>query len=348
MVNRVWILGAGFSVPLGGPLLRDLLSMRTWKRHRASGQLSGHPWGQPWAAVYVLYHYGRDFPEGYCFDQPGDTLGRGEKHFTHAEDFLVRLEEDDWDFFAELWAGAGKAMSVELGDLFPREKLLRAARFLLAIDTQDYLERADVMSSTWGPYQRWARCLNDQDAVVTFNYDTVVERVKGMLNIAGIGSDMTNAVPMLCKLHGSVDWELDEHGVIHRGDYNAIIKTSAAGPLIGIPGKSKDEFGDKPPWHRTRAALTEASEVYIMGYSLPPSDAASRDLILRALTLNTSSKLDITLVLGDDERASHRLESMLGYALRGLVNQPKIHNTKLFVEDFMDAYALRLNRPGQR
>jgi len=58
------------------------------------------------------------------------------------------------------------------------------------------------------PINRWAEAVGERDAVVTFNYDTLVERALAGLNKPwnhGIERKGHNGTPVF-KLHGSIDW----------------------------------------------------------------------------------------------------------------------------------------------
>ena len=86
----VWIIGAGFSRPLGGPLLTDLFS---WKSERdlearypkdRFPRLHGHvPQTARW-----LFHYGTRFDQG----KPRYYIADGEALWQDAEGFLDYLD----------------------------------------------------------------------------------------------------------------------------------------------------------------------------------------------------------------------------------------------------------------
>src|SRR5690349_5186392 len=75
-IKRVWIVGSGFSRPLGGPLLADLFSRRFQTRVAARFPTLGH--APETIELYEFFHF-----------------GLREKHFEHAEDFLVLLDDPD-------------------------------------------------------------------------------------------------------------------------------------------------------------------------------------------------------------------------------------------------------------
>src|SRR5688572_12853913 len=92
MTKRVWILGAGFSRPLGGPLLNDVLSLKSWHRLVARWPkiFAQASLSRSMSQVYRLYRFGTTFKEGTAtcrgHNSPGEHL------FEHAEEFLVFLD----------------------------------------------------------------------------------------------------------------------------------------------------------------------------------------------------------------------------------------------------------------
>src|SRR5260221_4827914 len=68
MAKVAWILGAGFSAPLGGPLLKGLLTPSAWHQVK-------HEYGTRFPSVFrlegawasTLYQYGRKFEVGDLF-----------------------------------------------------------------------------------------------------------------------------------------------------------------------------------------------------------------------------------------------------------------------------------------
>src|SRR6187402_940335 len=165
MAKRVWILGAGFSRALGGPLLADMLSMRSWQRLKArwSGMFeverlfqTGHQ-----SLVYALYHYGRNCPEGYLLDS--DLGMSGEDLFSDAEDFLVQLSSPEQRFWEDLSKRAFRTFERHGYKLiWPDElslpRLERAARRLMAAECEMFIdERAAEKGAIWEPFRRWGK-----------------------------------------------------------------------------------------------------------------------------------------------------------------------------------------------
>lgn len=200
----VWILGAGFSVPLGGPLFRALISDQTreallnWEdftRQRwtcevpdGRGGLDGFRTSAGVSAKIIqkLYQVGLN-------DQAGAI-----RVWEDAEQFLERLEiaggDDSGSLLVKdikgrlgLTAGSNpdEAHSRAL-KCFGGEDGLKAlhregVRFVAGACTQ-FLWRAEGnpaivdRSEQWDPYRRWFDSLHPgHDSVITFNYDRALD-----------------------------------------------------------------------------------------------------------------------------------------------------------------------------
>lgn len=348
MSQRVWILGAGFSAGLGGPLLPDLLSMRSWQRLRAHWEELGPPYTHGFHAIYYLYHYGTGYPEGYCL---GDqNIGPGERLFLDAEDFLVQLDREN-AFVEHLIDRVKKAhfgtdTTAAFDALLKRDistdaTAVRAwASKLIAHECQFFLEDRD--EGTWGPYERWAESLNDDDTIITFNYDRVIEELRPNLNIVGTQEKDDRRVPTLLKMHGSVDWFREGPKIVQKPRSTSEVKA----PLLGLPGRSKtaDTRGIfKEIWERAKHKLSLANEIYIVGYGLPHSDADSRYALLEGLSRNQNSGLSVKLILGEDNFRVRRIAQTFNQLLVAQ-RHDKVDVREQYAQDFLEPYALGLRR----
>lgn len=330
--KRVWILGAGFSRPLGAPLLNDLFSMRMWRKvsevFPETFSLGGiKSRDLPMLAVYLLYNWGRNFPDLTIF---GSTPAKqGESLFSDAESFMVDLELKEP---AELSRYLGLALDSQK-DLFyghlpnvalvklanhhlPNSKeLIQAAKRLMAFECSAFHQELINSYSDPGeraepyvPYQVWGRNLDpERDVLITFNYDLVVEEV----------AKPHEDIPLF-HLHGSVSQvNIDGQVTIAAKQPYLHLKEQAATPNIKVPGRSKAEFSDedKKTWSDAQKQLQEADEVIFMGYGLPESDAYARMFILDSLCASKSRVLDIQVVLGEPNFRTKRLESTIRQAL---------------------------------
>ena len=194
MTKRVFIFGAGFSKPAGMPLASELLplleaeldwdEMREWlagMRERLDW-LSGGTGDDSSFRLNIeqVFHYGHFDAEVHRLRQHLAPVGRGDDPGTpwiHAESV------DGW--------------------LLNLEETLRDV--ILAQDTA-----ADLSCVS-----RWAQIVGEHDAVLTFNYDTLVERALVQVDKLwnhGTGRDDDQGLGVF-KLHGSIDWI-----VLHRNE----------------------------------------------------------------------------------------------------------------------------------
>lgn len=212
MPKRVWVLGAGFSYSLGGPLLPDLLSVAAKLRLEATypDQFDKNQIDP----IFWLYHFGTGFQEGDFgggFRSGNLIRPRGIHVFKHAEDFLELLDDAARDgdkseyltgVFERLYREASTAgtdharQAVGIGQLgggklrHPSvEDLQRSARRIVAAAVSAFTEGVDATAvrsmERWMPYRAWIDSLGAEDTIVTFNYDRVIE-------IAAAGTDATS------------------------------------------------------------------------------------------------------------------------------------------------------------
>src|SRR2546421_5443679 len=96
--RNVWVLGAGFSRPLGGPLLRDLFLPEMWDRLSAYYPERDYPklYIAECRVAHALFNYGIAFQNGPIAKWPplNDWIrdARGEHIWPDAEDFLAELD----------------------------------------------------------------------------------------------------------------------------------------------------------------------------------------------------------------------------------------------------------------
>jgi len=355
MARTVWVLGAGFSRPLGGPLLRDMLGLSATDRVVASFPTAQYPllYGQAASSVRGVYR---------TWGPAADERAGYRKHWEHAEEFLEFL-----DIASSQWtAGQRSSPTLQLlqtfgptGEQVP--PVSAAARRLMAAECCAFLKGADPAYEKWQPYLRWVRELGDTDTVVTFNYDTVVETAAS----APAGGPNRVCVPLpreplppgqvpILKLHGSVDWRLS-------GDTLTRVPNSPdfalAAPddelVLASPGPTKGLVVDRllaPLWEEALRRLRDADVVVFVGYRFPPTDDTARTRFLAALKANATPRLSIHTVLGpdvgsvDSQRLRGMLESVLlwnGRVRAGTIAQgPRFSVVPhpLGAEDFLSLY----------
>lgn len=195
----VWILGAGFSVPLGGPLFRALISASTARELEGWGEFATLPiegLQQTGLTPYVISK----------LYQSGTGAHSSAKLWADAEEFLDRLDvaaSEPNSFLAravkeDLLALKGRALEdakernrnpqaalMAIDHLASDLKAVRreAIRFVAGACTS-FLQRAEDSipvvdeSEQWDPYRRWMDSLQPgKDTILTFNYDRALDLI---------------------------------------------------------------------------------------------------------------------------------------------------------------------------
>ena len=341
----VWILGSGFSKGLGGPLLYELLTDKA--------RIETHDQYPRLPDRRIVY----DFFRNYGPD--------GAKYWAHAEEFLdfvdAAIEEPSStrrQFLERLVKGMGdKAPSVD--------DFRKLAILAIATECSTFVDRGSLDSEAWDPYVDWAVKRRPNDAVVTFNYDQVLEKLGTDASVKHLGEETvvrpgaTSSVPdsncPIYKLHGSTTWGIDRTGGFSAFDTNEFVSLKGDPGnifrnLIATPGATKLSQCEgllRPLWDKAITKIRAADVIVFMGYRFPPSDSYSRRMLLGAIGGNTRPSVRIHTVLGPDVggEATVRLVSMLKHVLEGsgrteratagtapsyqLLPQP------LYVEDFL-------------
>ncbi len=184
---RVFILGAGFSKPAGMPLATEVLpllddelqldEMRPWLdglRERLAWLSGNQGQTDPFPLnIEQVFHYAHFDIEVHRLRQQLAPVGRGDGPGT------------PWN----------QAESIEAWLSYLEDAL------------RDVILRCDNECDL-APLNRWAETVCERDAVLTFNYDTLVERALAGVDKRwnhGIEGDEDAGIPVF-KLHGSIDW----------------------------------------------------------------------------------------------------------------------------------------------
>jgi hypothetical protein len=328
--KTVWILGSGFSKPLGGPLLCDL-----FRQERTEDILPFFP-----QADYP------DLAESFPWVQLCFNNGVKEGLWGNAEQFLAYVDDG--------YTGAVLAKRARIKNLIDRSEVSTASELLLASGGEERLRQyyaykeampesfdrkvkralaaeccrflmvTDLTSELGLPYRNWVKTLRPGvDTVLSFNYDRVVESAAAVANveskvwIAMPGQQQPpDCVPVL-KLHGSVDW-LVEEDLAGKSNERLADKTTPSTEIlrspedriaIAAPGGSKARFVRKylePLWHLAETALTEASQVIVVGYSFPETDPSAQYRLLQSFADGTPPIRWAHVVLGPNTTSSSR------------------------------------------
>lgn len=324
---RVFVLGAGFSIPAGFP---DANELWTEVRLRASTGPANHLFDRD-LRKYIAYRQACD----------GLTLQPDGVNF---EDFMRFLDIEHFLGLrgSETWSRHGNEGTVIVKTLIGQ---------ILA-------ERTPASAEIPKLYLDFARGLQPDDYVLTFNYDVLLEQAldavgtpyrlfPNRLSNDGVTIDDSKNEVIVLKLHGSIDW-------FDRTSYTGLERTWREGgscktppdvvfahadelslvPLVDGPGFEADPLGQmyrvgelkalyqKPimlhatPWllapstvkfvyaetikeffYGLSAAGAMNFGVSIMGYSLPPQDEYARQ-ILYSIVRNYQNMTSEYAVLG--------------------------------------------------
>ena len=343
----VWVLGAGFSAALGGPMLGDLFSRRSEKDTALRFPEHAFPrlHGPPAPSVRLLYQ--RGLADG-LMQLSNRREVMCERMWSNAEDFI--------DYIDTTAAACGKDANHWLGSRIDEaltqldcqrvrpDQLRDLARRLVAAECCGFLHRVSTEREQWKPFHRWARNLIAKgDTIVSFNYDRVVELIREahtketnddgaspirVLVPSSAGDDWNAACPML-KLHGSVDWlkgldgKSQERVIMeHKQDPTCALTCDDDQLAIATPGPSKQAVSDSdflPLWTEAKKRLKVADAIVFVGYRFPETDAHAREELLGAIRENHaddggSHHLSLHIVLGHPGRDSIRLEALLRFA----------------------------------
>jgi hypothetical protein len=359
----VWILGAGFSAPLGGPLLTQLFAPQCLDVLSDFFPTTFEP--VEFVDVMRAYHYGTRFRHGRSLGHvggvPQDTVGAA--LWEDAEQFLDFLDcaDDATNGKAHRKAIgralAGYAVSLER----PREEMRAAqrvgplpglARRLLAAECCRFLVFANPQSETWVAHQRWLSLIEKQDTVVTFNYDRVVETLAqshpAWLRPVLPGETSLLSRAPLIKLHGSVDWQRGSDRsvrVVQDPTFAAFCRKPEE-LVIASPGPTKQQVTKDLDdlWQLACRRISDADIIVFVGYRFPPSDATAREQLLGAIRNNTSPFLNVHTVLGPDLRQNDtvRMDALLHSVLapaKGGMYAVKAH--PLWSQDFFSVASRR-------
>lgn len=373
-MRTTWVLGAGFSRPLGGPLLGDLLAFREQKLAKA--------------ILPIPLQEGMDLVTGDVGARAFCAYGMAHGYWGNAEEFLDAVETA-----AEDGAQAQSHHGLMLGALlqntvrFPLQRvvsskfqsgggprpgpqhkfadigsLVDASRRAVVADCWSFLRKADLLLERWAPFVKWSRGLSEDDTVITFNYDAVPELLaahesdgeRGKLVVVRphhAEEDMRTArvrrkAPVL-KLHGSTTWFVTRDrtiGISDQGPPSPLL-TKESIPLLGFPGPGKlaNSKGELAPlWSLAEMALAKSEMVVFLGYRFPPTDAHARETLLDAIAEGGSSK-KVKIVLGQDLARPEvsRMKGLLTYC----VPPDHCEAAPLFVEDFLSRHVSQYLRP---
>lgn len=159
--------------------------------------------------------------------------------------------------------------------------------------------------------------LRPKDLVVSFNYDTIVERIASRcrvnLQTSGVGRRPTKGATLFAKPHGSTAWRMDfRSNTLQLSDASGrplldSLESSAVAkgiePLVlgAVPIKSElirevqhcwpDVFRTvTSQWRAVIDGLRRAKSVVVVGYSFPPEDQYGQFMLREAMLLRKRAR----------------------------------------------------------
>jgi hypothetical protein len=340
----VWVLGSGFSKSLGGPLLEELFDPHRWRYVRSMISRQTGIKG--------------DLITGFADQTPAlARLGRLHDLYVEVKARSLRAPWRNAEEYIEMWESARDKDSPEhercldlleslIEDVYD-DNVQRAhalnvdlhsrsnqgdARTYLAAITSEFVHQSHIGGERWNPYLRWINQLDlANDHIVTFNYDLVVE--KAFTKAKDVPIARTRSWPRahtaeeppgrLHKLHGSVDWQVNERKEIDVKEVDLVaMMQDGCKMALGIPGPGKFSASAKlfrPQWYAAETAIKEADVIVFVGYSFPSTDNYAKAALLNAIRCNRKRTLKVRIVLGPERSDPvRRLEGMLLWAFAGV------------------------------
>jgi hypothetical protein len=316
--NTVLVVGAGFSKPLGGPLLSELLADDFLAKSRAS---SGYL-----AALRQL-------------SQVAAPTGSP-----------VSLEE----LFTRVWRAKSTRQPIAIdGRAWDSAEMYRQIELHLADACADIqLDRRYRVAKQYPMLMEGLHSTSKVLTVLSFNYDMVVERAcdaAGLTYDYGAFTDLElddasrkGTDVRILKLHGSANWGVC-WGCRKAEKKNDVI-VAYEDPYVPLRRRSCPycddrylETGIVPPilvkageiqhlddiWVDARKSLQRAERILSIGYSLPAGDAEANDLLAEAAT----TKLRKVVAVSGPRGAPEAYGRIFG---------SKLQDSKLYLEQFFD------------
>jgi hypothetical protein len=306
--RNVYVLGAGFSTDAGAPVMANFLqNAREWYE-------SPHSHIQP----SIQKHYSKVFQfrqrAKQCRDSLNIDLENIEELFGLADVTSIagdakgapsasikHLIADTVSRFGP----NGRMLSVRIRahdvEKLPRPRLL-----------QPFFKSEDDLQSTYEltQYEFFAALLLGffdpkeacvDDAVVTFNYDTVLEQalwsiggqvdhlVKRTKKVGSNISSIKRARLPVAKLHGSSNWAYVAKKSVRAHLYDSYHDFyNKHEPIVVPPTWKKGELSPLlgEVWQRAHEYLSKATRICVIGYSMPLTDLFFHHLIASSLSEN--------------------------------------------------------------
>jgi hypothetical protein len=356
-INHVYILGAGFSRPMGGPLFTELLDLplrydiRNFENHNSGSVL------QLVNTVRDIHYFYRWLLQERMVLNAEHFLEMCDCALDGKESWLIQSFPGQFRSLTQ-WNNNSKTPMPQI-DLF--RFFLKATRIRLAVETNSFIEQVPEMNDRWQPYIRWFPGLGKTDTIITLNYDLLVETVAAKVNRPFPGREFETKEdlvsvdelmrqnedhpdqPLLCKLHGSVDF-IENDSTAYAKRYNIDDYFEADPPLLGTPGTGKVSLSNgslERVWLTALERLRDAHVISVVGYSLPETDNDFRIKLLDSVAANNGNLKAINIVLGQPTPHSQRARAILEQATRlysPVGERPTVNLLPIYAQDYLPYY----------
>jgi hypothetical protein len=309
-LQRVFILGAGVSASCGIPVAQNIL-------RAAMDRLESHD-GPVRDRIHKLLDY----------LYPSFSIAL--RNYPNIEDFMNLVE----------MAQQVNSKDFIESSMWPAKDLAKVAASVLQAVT-DFLW-GQMKDCNLDPLKKFAKyVLAEGDTVVTFNWDVTLEKVLDE------DDDLLNfwyeptAEILLLKPHGSIDWfrraklpkdiassalrKIDDELSVYPEFTLAKHKAMKSQTPVIVPPVAIKDFRSpffQKTWTRVYRVVSQATEVYFIGYSLPKEDQFARLVLSRALLNNRlkakrAKKPELTIrVVNPDEGAQQTFIGLVGQGFK--------------------------------
>jgi len=302
-INTVYILGAGASKDAGGPLVKDFFSRND-------------------ASIKTIHEKYFDKDNKYQILQSAYNQWSQHEQDPSVESFFNRLE------FQKL---IGKNVFIDgLGREVETSTLYRYLTWYIASMVRNSISYKRNMPSHYATFadKLWKRGI--KSSIISFNYDLIIEneikKIGRTINyhLYATGKNkpfyLNKDGMSFLKLHGSLNWMwCPECGSISLKDepmaqkYNRIRCLVKCGGmkegLIIPPNINKTPYLESIDnlWKSADNKLSKANKIVIIGYSLPNSDYAAKELLSEP-----SRNVDDLVIVSNSKQTAIDVQSKLG------------------------------------
>ena len=321
MSRNIFILGAGASVESGAPLMNNFLDIAETLLHSNKLKEDDKHW------FNLVLKYRAKLQSSHSKSRAIDIYNM-EDVFSAFEmkKTLGRFDEESEDVTKAYRRVIARTLEESIKFSYATNRLK---------PTRSYQSFASLIKKIHEPEK-------EMPTVISFNYDIALDYA---LNFEGVGIDYclretscgnSNALKLI-KLHGSINWAVSsENGKIspimpsdyvnklqffpdHREIYLPVSRdlkifdpNSKEEPFIVPPTWNKTEYNKQLGiiWKNAAQELSEAENIYVLGYSLPDSDMFFRYLF----SLGTLSDVIIKRmwVYNPDKNLEDRYRKLIG------------------------------------